>query len=524
MAPPREEGKFSSFRNIVVSCRSISRYESKRFKTLLPQIFATTIVMCTNILVGITYGYSAILIPKIIDQQNSTDPGAIPVTQTEVSWIISCVMVITPVGAMSGGIIMDAIGRLNMLKVMAVPSVLGWTLLALSSNVPMLIGGRLLTGIALVWAANPAAVYITEISRPDVRGSFASSCSLGASIGMVLVYIKGLYLDWRVVAWLNVGYAVFFTLLLFLLPESPAWLISKNRTRQAKKALEWFHKYQPQPENKTASFAEMQLVVLMRENAVKVQERQELSKNGTMQVLKMFGQPIGYKPIFITLGLYFFQQFSGIHVIIFNGVIFFKEMGTTIDPYLATVYIGVMRLIMTLVNAILMKRFRRRTLMMISGIGMAVFMGISGLYTKWLKDGTTTSNWIPLTALMLYFIFAIGFMAIPFSIQAEVFPLAIRGVAHAVVSSVANFLVFCALQAYFPLIELFSGSSGLQFFYGTMALGGALFVFVFMPETHNKKLSEIEAYFWKHTTYLSVPQEENEDKDAKLRAIITSHD
>ncbi|KAK4877991.1 hypothetical protein RN001_010497 [Aquatica leii] len=519
--PTGEERKFTSFRNIVISCRSLSSYESKRFKTLLPQILATFIVMCTNILVGFIYGYSAIFIPQIIEAQNSTEPDVIPVTTTDIAWIISCPMLITPIGAISGGFIMDAIGRLNMLKIMAIPSIIGWSLLALAKNVPMLIIGRLVTGIALVWAANPAAVYITEISRPDVRGSFTSTCSLGASIGMVLVYVKGWYLDWRIVAWISVGYTVAFTVFLFFLPESPAWLISKNRTRDARKALEFFHKYQPQPENKNTSFAEMQLVVLVRENAIKERERQELSKNGAMQLLKMFGQPIGYKPIFITIGLYFFQQFAGIHVIIFNGVIFVKEMGTTIDPYLATIYIGVMRLIMTLVNMALMKRFRRRTLMMISGIGMAFFMGISGMYTKWLHEGSTTTTWIPLTALMLYFIFAIGFMAIPFAIQAEVFPLAIRGVAHAIVSSLANFIVFCSLQAYFPLKDFFGGSYGIQFFYGVMALGGALFVFVFMPETHNKKLSEIEAYFWKHTTYLSVSQEE-EDADLKRVKVIAS--
>ncbi|KAK5638927.1 hypothetical protein RI129_013222 [Pyrocoelia pectoralis] len=149
---------------------------------------------------------------------------------------------------------MDAIGRLNLLRLVALPSVVGWLLLALATNVPMLICGRLLTGIALVWIANPGSVYLTEISRKDVRGSFTSTCSLGASIGMVLVYIKGWYLSWRVVAWINIGYTIAFTLLLFLIPESPAWLISKGRINQAKKSLEWFHKYQPQPENKVNKF------------------------------------------------------------------------------------------------------------------------------------------------------------------------------------------------------------------------------------------------------------------------------
>lgn len=43
---------------------------------------------------------------------------------------------------------MDSIGRLNMIKLAAIPSALGWVLIATATNVPMLLTGRVLTGIA----------------------------------------------------------------------------------------------------------------------------------------------------------------------------------------------------------------------------------------------------------------------------------------------------------------------------------------------------------------------------------------
>lgn len=41
---------------------------------------------------------------------------------------------------------MDAIGRLNMLKLAAIPAITGWVLIATAVNVPMIIIGRLFVG------------------------------------------------------------------------------------------------------------------------------------------------------------------------------------------------------------------------------------------------------------------------------------------------------------------------------------------------------------------------------------------
>lgn len=506
-----EERRPSVLRNVMISCRSLSQYEVTNFKVLIPQLIAAVIAMCPNIIVGITYAYSAIMVPQLMKEQNSTDPSVVRVTKDEISWITSCLMLSTMIGALSAGVIMDIVGRLNMLKLMAIPNLLGWSMLALGYNVPMLIGGRILTGIALIWSANPTGVYITEISRPDVRGSFLGMRQLGVSFGMMFVYFKGIYFNWRTVAWMNCGYTIVFALLTLIVPESPVWLVSKNRMEEAKKSLEWFHRYQPQPQNKSASFAELQLSVLQKENVIKQKERENLGSNSMVQLFQMFLQPTGYKPFLVMTGLYFFQQYCGIHLIVFNGVVFFKQIGTDIDPYIAASYVGGIRLVINIVNIYLTKSFNRRTLMMASGIGMAVCMGTSGLYTKWLQEGSVNAGWIPLVLLMTYFSFAaIGFLTVPFSIQAEVFPLAIRSLAHAIISVIAGVISFVVLQTYFSMHDYFGGSSGLQYFFAISSLGGFVFVLVFMPETHKKELSEIENYFWNHTTYLSVSQDDQE--------------
>ena len=78
---------------------------------------------------------------------------------------------------------------------------------------------------------------------------------------------------------------------------------------------------------------------------------------------------------------------------------------------------------------------------------------------------------------------------------AELFPNDIRGMAHSISFSMANVLMFLAVQSYRTLLDVLGGSHAVQWFFAVMALCGFVFALFFLPETHGKKLSEIEAYF-----------------------------
>jgi facilitated trehalose transporter len=231
------------------------------------------------------------------------------------------IVLVVPIGAISGGFIMDSIGRLNTVKLAAIPGVLGWILIAMATNVPMLIMGRLLTGLASALGTSPAIVYITEIARADMRGSLISFAPAYASLGMVLTFLKGWFFSWRVVAWTCLGYTVIPCILIMFIPESPAWLVSKGKIEQASTSLAWINKYQPQPENKPHTLAEMQLAQLQKEHQKKVDEA---TGRGAIYKARAFLKPTGYKPLLILIGLFLMQQFSGIYITLFHSVRFFE--------------------------------------------------------------------------------------------------------------------------------------------------------------------------------------------------------
>lgn len=129
-------------------------------------------------------------------------------------------------------------------------------------------------------------------------------------------------MNWRIVAWVCNIFAIVPFILVMFIPESPAWLITKNRNEQAKKSIEWFNKYQPQVPSKNQTFAQVQFEYLIREHDEKEKER--INRAGFVARIKDLLKPTGYKPLFILLGLFVFQQFSGIYITLFYSVNFFE--------------------------------------------------------------------------------------------------------------------------------------------------------------------------------------------------------
>ena len=146
----------------------------------------------------------------------------------------------TPLGAFIGSFLMESLGRLRTLQIGAIPCVAGYILIATAENLPMIFVGRVLAGLATALATSPAIVYITEVARPELRGSLMSFGPTLASFGMLLAYLMGAFVSWRLVAWLSIIFAVIpIFLIQFIVPESPVWLVTKGKIEEARKSLEW---------------------------------------------------------------------------------------------------------------------------------------------------------------------------------------------------------------------------------------------------------------------------------------------
>lgn len=142
------------------------------------KIFAAVTAASFHIVIGISLAFSAILIPQVEGPN-----GELHLTPTQSSWVASVIVLAVPVGCLFAGVLMEWIGRLNAIKLAAIPCVIGWILIAEASSIYELLAGRILTGLGSAIGTSPAIVYITEVARPDLRGSLISTAPTLASLG-----------------------------------------------------------------------------------------------------------------------------------------------------------------------------------------------------------------------------------------------------------------------------------------------------------------------------------------------------
>ncbi|KAB0790912.1 hypothetical protein PPYR_02712 [Photinus pyralis] len=464
---------------------------SHNFKAYLPQIYATLVICFVYMSVGVGVVYSAVLVPQLKDGVH-----ALHVTDTEQLWIVNCISLVIPLLSVLTGLVTDKCGRLCVLKLTVVPHVVGWVTIALAKTSAIVMVGRVITGLSIAFQMGPCFVYISEISTPKIRGALLAMPVVFFGIGSLLTNLNGYLASWRMVAWFSCSYGVVANSLLYTLPNSPSWLVSRNHIDEAKKSLTWLNKY--------LTNDPIQLEQLVEHEVSKMGNEQEHNK--ATNTLQMVCLPIVYKPLIILTMVLLFQQFSGVNVLLMNTVIFFDKIGTKLDPYLASNYLAIVRLGMTVLSVWLMKKYGRRPLLMISFFGMAVSMGISGLYTKWIADGVTEYLQVPLYMLVIYTISTTCVMSIPFSLCGEIFPLRVRGIASNTALGLLFVFSFASVSSYQGMLTALGGLHNLQYFYSVMASAGVAFTFLFVPETLNKRLSEIEPFFWTHTLAITKQQ------------------
>lgn len=136
-----------------------------------------------------------------------------------------------------------------------------------------------------------------------------------------------------------------FLLLMFLIPETPRWYVSRGREENARKALQWLRGREADVE------PELKGIVKSHTDS-----ERHASKSALLDLMKKSN----LKPLAISLGLMFFQQFSGINAVIFYTVSIFKDAGSTIDENLCTIIVGVVNFAAIFIATILIDRLGRK--------------------------------------------------------------------------------------------------------------------------------------------------------------------
>jgi len=311
-----------------------------------------------------------------------------------------------------------------------------------------------------------------------------------------MVYVLGSLLqdNWSLVAGICSFFpAVSIAAVWFLLPESPVWLLSRGNVQEAEASMRYTRNVtrgESLPDNLQHELDAMMLSSTRLDSSSNWKDK-----------LSFLKRPEAYKPLLIINVFFFFQQASGIFVVISYTVTIVMETGVQVDSYLVTVLIGVSRIVMSIVISYASKRYGRRLLCNISGAGMALSVGALALFLCLMHNdviGLETAaayGWVPITALLLSVLTgSLGFLPLPFAMLGEIFPAKIRGWACSFSTFMANIYCFLVVKI-FPMMRNLMGFHNVFTFYAAAIAIGTIIMYFWLPETRGKTLEEIEEFF-----------------------------
>lgn len=209
----------------------------------------------------------------------------------------------------------------------------------------------------------------------------------------------------------------------------------------------------------------------------------------------LFVVPSNRGALIVSLSLMLFQQFSGINAVIFYTVDIFKSAGSTLDPSVCSIIVGVVQVLMTFASAALIEKAGRKILLLQSSIVMGTCLTTLGIYFYLKDNGTDVKaiGWLPLGAVVLFIIsFSLGFGPIPWLIMGELFAPDVKGVASALAVMFNWTLVFVVTQTFGPLNDSIGGAMTFWLFALFMVIC-TFFVFIKVPETKGKTNAQIQA-------------------------------
>jgi len=393
--------------------------------------------------------------------------------------VISSVLFGSLVGAIAGGMLADRWGRRRLLIITATVFGIGAIGAALSPDTGWLIVARILAGAAIGVASFVAPLYISEIAPVAIRGKLVSVNQVALTSGIVISYLVDYAFAgdgaWRWMFAMAVVPAAAFGIGLLFIPESPRWLVGRGLPDKARAVLERIRA----PGQVEAEFTQ-------------IQHSADQQKADWSELLSPALRPA----MIVGVGLAVAQQITGINTVIYYAPTIFKFAGLSSASVaiLASVGVGIVNVILTVVAMQLIDRVGRRPLLLVSLAGMSLSLIVLGLAFD-LPQLSGSLGWIAVTSLMLYVgSFAVGLGPVFWLILSEIYPLRIRGRAMSV-GTVANWSANLIVALSFLTLTHAMGKAATFWLYGLVSIGAWLFAFFLVPETKGKTLEQIEAHW-----------------------------
>ncbi|KAF2884954.1 hypothetical protein ILUMI_21231 [Ignelater luminosus] len=410
------------------------------------------------------FGWPSPSLPQLLQEGSQ-----IPMTSADGSWMAVMPCLGAAVGSITGALTVDRIGRKACMLIVSPLYFITWLMVAFSPSVSILNIARFIVGIADGIAFTAFPMYIGEISDSKIRGFLGSSIPVTTLCGFLLINVIGSHFSIRSTALIASSLPILHFSTFLWMPESPYFLIMKEKSDQAALSLK-----------KLKGMEDVKEEVLRLSLIVK----EETENSG--KFLDLFTVRSNRKAGIIIMGVRAVQQFSGVNAIAFYAQIIFDQAKTDISPSSATSIYFAVQLIVAICSSILVDKLGRRPLLIVSVIGSGFFLAAEGLYFYFQTQTNfevSKLSFLPLTSLLLYvIIFNLGMGTIPVLMLSELFPTNVKAFALCIADIYFGIIV-TLVSKFFQMMNDDYGMHVPFFAFTTCCAIGLIFIVICVPET-----------------------------------------
>ncbi|MCM5704238.1 sugar porter family MFS transporter [Larsenimonas salina] len=378
-------------------------------------------------------------------------------------------------GCLGTGPLSDRLGRRRSIVLLGLVFVIGSVLSAVAQSVEVLILARFLLGLSAGSATQIIPVYIAEVTPPKHRGKLVVMFQLMVVFGILVAYLTGFALGdaWRWMFALGTIPAVVLMLGMIVLPESPRWLLGQGREEEA-------------------------LGILERVRESRQGARQELD-----EIKEISARPEGtwrdlfsdwVRPALIAgFGIAMFSQITGNNAIIYYAPTILSNAGFDENAsILASIGGAVLLNIATVFGVLMVDKIGRKRFLIWMVPGSIVALIVMGILFMGGAPTSAAGQWTLVACLALYMAFNCSFGVCLWLINAEVYPLFVRGKGASVGAFSHWIFNLIVTLTTLTLINAL-GTSGTFWLYALISTLALVFVIRYIPETNGRSLEQIEA-------------------------------
>jgi SP family sugar:H+ symporter-like MFS transporter len=413
---------------------------------------------------------------------------------TVASLLIGCF-----IGAFFAGRLADLIGRRNTMMVAALLFLGGALVQGVATSHIVFVLARICGGMAVGAASVLSPAYISEVAPAEIRGRLTTVQQIMIITGLTAAFLVNYFLAaragistakmwagieaWRWMFLMQAVPAAIFLIALFMIPESPRYLVSKRRTEKAESVLTSLF---------GANVARAKLDEIRATFSEDHRPRlSDIKGNGLLGI-----RPVVWAGIMLAA----FQQFVGINVIFYYGATLWQLAGFTESQSLAiNIVSGAVSIAACFVTIAVIDKVGRKPLLLIGSAGMAVTLfamvyafSHGSLDPKGNLVLSKELGTLAVVAANLYvMVFNFSWGPVMWVMLGEMFPNQIRGSALAVCGFVqwfSNFLISFS----FPVMAAKLGLTISYTFYGVCAVISYFLVQKLVNETRGKELEQME--------------------------------